>query len=1350
MSKAYNAFIEIVNQHLTRNPTASPCWDTVLSDIRTRFPTFNRSIKTLQRWYNKYRKQVNPDAQALRSGRKINSQLKENITEHIQNHGNKARSYSSTASTFHIPVSTARLYIKQHIGFVRKMKQTIPYRLSDYQKKLRVYYSIIMMKILEVCREVNYKNVITGDESYFVYDYDPNWIYLPPETPPPPRVKSQLHSNKLMLTIFLWGGGLCLLSDIPKHSTMTASVFINKILTPISEWWRKQQSIRAEDLDQMKDNTDRAILAAATAVGSIIQKDLTGMISEKTTPYQKLEFIKTFQSQVIQRITISPSSPPLATPPTPTLPVVPKQKQIPPPTQMISTQPPSESHHYQTITNFQRRKLIASALNPLMSAPLASTSISQFLPQTSPSFPVYCIHRSLRYPTNLSNAASLLQLLFGSEMFRHIISSLNLDEDIPLFVQDVHDLFIQLSTHQVSSVDLVGYQTLLSLFLNDDTRTALNHNIELLRSYFWSNLKLVDIENVSLPLRTTLSSSTQRYIEQSFEIVSLPSHPPTGFLIYLDRLLPSGDKLNTTFYFPIYDQLIISQYGNVSYHLLGLITHTNQNDFTAIVRDPYDERWIQYFNGRNITLTDRSWPYKLAYGDDYDDGCSSACVLFYERQESSLFLSELHDTYTPFKSRMQLHLHNHTKQHDRNPLATPILDHPRRYVHVRMESDTDSLSSSSLSSTSTSSTLFDEDDSDSISLAISSSSSEERIISDPPYSVPVSTTSRLSSSSSSSSIPSTEIAVHTPIPTDTAILTDSLTPPHTSTPPHTPTLTHTPALTHTSTPPHTLTPPQTSTFPHSSTVSSPLSSIPPPPYTSSQFSSSIPPSSLTSTPAHPQIQISPPHPPPPADPELSGTGERSVFVDNSGAMHIAGSPSYHNQPLELFLHVDNARVHTAVKATEFLETLPFIKFPHPPYSPDIAPCDFFLFGYLKRKLAMDGIHASDITNVVRKYLVEIDSEVYLHVFDHWHDRLKWVASHNGEYYPANSRKQLVAEYKHLYHLRSNTSLKDAADKPYLCQLCNRRYSSKPSLQTHKSLKHSFRQSRNRLCLESEGILRKEANRFVKSSPINCRLGTRLVEHFSCVPMALDSHAKDNLHQLSLRIWNPDSQETLALSGTLILQQFVKSHLNAPVPTKILIRKDLPHSCTLCSRRFSTDAELLIHSAKSHPEKLRNGSNLLGCTLCSAEFSTIKGLLTHIGMQHRNGHDRSQLDQSPRMPCQGQQIPVEVSEKPVIVHSDDSTREVWLCPYCDRKFATKASTKMHTSKIHKEKGQSAVELLNSFLNDIISARQNIKQMEGVVTETWRRLCRLTDDNTCDICLLQNKTVYVLCKLYYCSD
>ena len=44
-----------------------------------------------------------------------------------------------------------------------------------------------------------------------------------------------------------------------------------------------------------------------------------------------------------------------------------------------------------------------------------------------------------------------------------------------------------------------------------------------------------------------------------------------------------------------------------------------------------------------------------------------------------------------------------------------------------------------------------------------------------------------------------------------------------------------------------------------------------------------------------------------------------------------------------FFHHDNAPAHSALRTREFLAKHSITVLPHPPYSPDLAPCDFFLF-----------------------------------------------------------------------------------------------------------------------------------------------------------------------------------------------------------------------------------------------------------------------------------------------------------------------------------------------------------------------------------------------------------------------
>ena len=50
------------------------------------------------------------------------------------------------------------------------------------------------------------------------------------------------------------------------------------------------------------------------------------------------------------------------------------------------------------------------------------------------------------------------------------------------------------------------------------------------------------------------------------------------------------------------------------------------------------------------------------------------------------------------------------------------------------------------------------------------------------------------------------------------------------------------------------------------------------------------------------------------------------------------------------LHHDNAPAHRAVITNEFLVKHNFPLLPQPPYSPDLAPCDFFLFPQLKKTM----------------------------------------------------------------------------------------------------------------------------------------------------------------------------------------------------------------------------------------------------------------------------------------------------------------------------------------------------------------------------------------------------------------
>lgn len=96
---------------------------------------------------------------------------------------------------------------------------------------------------------------------------------------------------------------------------------------------------------------------------------------------------------------------------------------------------------------------------------------------------------------------------------------------------------------------------------------------------------------------------------------------------------------------------------------------------------------------------------------------------------------------------------------------------------------------------------------------------------------------------------------------------------------------------------------------------------------------------------------------------------------------------------------DNAPAHKSSIATQFLKHKGVSVLPHPPYSPDLAPCDFFLFPKLKKFLEGRRYHNRNaIGSAIFQYLKTIPKKDYQGAFQNWIKRLKLCIKVNGEYF----------------------------------------------------------------------------------------------------------------------------------------------------------------------------------------------------------------------------------------------------------------------------------------------------------------------------------------------------------------
>ena len=89
---------------------------------------------------------------------------------------------------------------------------------------------------------------------------------------------------------------------------------------------------------------------------------------------------------------------------------------------------------------------------------------------------------------------------------------------------------------------------------------------------------------------------------------------------------------------------------------------------------------------------------------------------------------------------------------------------------------------------------------------------------------------------------------------------------------------------------------------------------------------------------------------------------------------------------------DNARPYKAKVVSDMIASIGMIELPYPLYSPDLSPCDFWLFSYVKKQLA------GKVFDTRLALGLSIPQEEFKKTFTKWIERLKLCVLHKGEYF----------------------------------------------------------------------------------------------------------------------------------------------------------------------------------------------------------------------------------------------------------------------------------------------------------------------------------------------------------------
>lgn len=103
------------------------------------------------------------------------------------------------------------------------------------------------------------------------------------------------------------------------------------------------------------------------------------------------------------------------------------------------------------------------------------------------------------------------------------------------------------------------------------------------------------------------------------------------------------------------------------------------------------------------------------------------------------------------------------------------------------------------------------------------------------------------------------------------------------------------------------------------------------------------------------------------------------------------------------LHHNYVPIYTALAVQHFLASKNMTVIPHPSYSPDLAPCDLFLFSMMKIKLKgwrYDPVE--EIQAKLQKVLKDADTKDFQDSFQLWQKRWNCCVNSQGDFFEGDS------------------------------------------------------------------------------------------------------------------------------------------------------------------------------------------------------------------------------------------------------------------------------------------------------------------------------------------------------------
>jgi transposase len=173
------------------------------------------SLSIVQRWIHRFRAGDTSCEDAKRPGKPM-LMMGDSFRTFLERY--PFGSAKIMSEHFDVSRATVTKILSRELRLRKYTRRWVPHLLDDAQKNHQILAAIEMLALLREREEVEFDGLVTGDQFWFIYHYEPRAIFVPAREKVPPYVRTQLRVQKVMITVFVTMKMLSVLVPLPKRA----------------------------------------------------------------------------------------------------------------------------------------------------------------------------------------------------------------------------------------------------------------------------------------------------------------------------------------------------------------------------------------------------------------------------------------------------------------------------------------------------------------------------------------------------------------------------------------------------------------------------------------------------------------------------------------------------------------------------------------------------------------------------------------------------------------------------------------------------------------------------------------------------------------------------------------------------------------------------------------------------------------------------------------------------------------------------------------------------------------------------------------------------------------------------